>query len=123
MTSTERLFVAQFPRSNAYHPDWVLESAGRGAQRFVASRSAAPREPRVREGRREPVYERREALSIDTGGCAALPLTSFGVVPWGAFNDASQRCEPHPRAKTNALGDHRELNLETDGTPLLSSHA
>jgi SAM-dependent methyltransferase len=31
MTSTERLMVAEFPRSNAYHPDWVLASASGGA--------------------------------------------------------------------------------------------
>lgn len=31
MTSTERLIVAQFPRSNAYDPDWILESASGGA--------------------------------------------------------------------------------------------
>lgn len=31
MTSTEHLFASQFPRSNAYHPDWVLGSASGGA--------------------------------------------------------------------------------------------
>ena len=31
MTSTDPLIAAQFPRSNAYHPDWVLESASGGA--------------------------------------------------------------------------------------------
>jgi cyclopropane fatty-acyl-phospholipid synthase-like methyltransferase len=31
MTSMERLIAAQFPRSNAYHPAWVLSSASGGA--------------------------------------------------------------------------------------------
>lgn len=31
MSLMERLIAAQFPRSNAYHPDWVLESASGGA--------------------------------------------------------------------------------------------
>lgn len=31
MTSDERLFAAQFPKSNSYHPDWVVENASGGA--------------------------------------------------------------------------------------------
>ncbi|MEZ6128809.1 MAG: methyltransferase domain-containing protein [Planctomycetaceae bacterium] len=31
MTLTERLIVSEFPRSNAYHPEWVLESVSGGA--------------------------------------------------------------------------------------------
>ncbi len=31
MTPTERLIVAEFPRSNAYHPEWLLASASGGA--------------------------------------------------------------------------------------------
>ena len=31
MTPTERLVVAELPRSNAYHPEWVIESASGGA--------------------------------------------------------------------------------------------
>ncbi len=31
MTSTNRLIAPQFPRSNAYHPDWVVQSASGGA--------------------------------------------------------------------------------------------
>lgn len=31
MTAKERLLATQFPRSNAYHPDWVLDSASGGA--------------------------------------------------------------------------------------------
>jgi cyclopropane fatty-acyl-phospholipid synthase-like methyltransferase len=31
MTSTEQLIATKFPRSNAYHPDWILASASGGA--------------------------------------------------------------------------------------------
>ncbi|MCA9126331.1 MAG: methyltransferase domain-containing protein [Planctomycetales bacterium] len=31
MTSTERLVLPEFPRSNTYHPDWVQENASGGA--------------------------------------------------------------------------------------------
>lgn len=31
VADTERLMTAQFPRSNAYHPDWMIEGASGGA--------------------------------------------------------------------------------------------